>query len=128
MPINKKGNVVQSRVFRVKRTNTTAFQAANLPSQSIIVGFRTFGAASNAGTTAVLSLGSTSSVNDLVTVDVKAGDGYVGAASMTFASKAVDTSLAFTQQSTGIPVFAQYSETGVASSAGGDWIVVIEFI
>jgi len=123
----KKGNVLQTRVFRVKRTDTTAFQATQLPSQSVIVGFRTFGSASDSATSATLSLGTTSSVNDLVTFDVKAGAGFLGSKDATFASTVTDTSKTFQQQSAGVPIFAKYGEVG-ASTVGGDWIVVVEFI
>lgn len=124
----KKGNVVQTRVFRVKRTDTTASQVTQLPSQSVIIGCRTFGTASNAATTGVINLGTTTTSTEIGVFDVKTTSGLVYHNAAEFASAALDTSLAFAQQSTGVPVFAKYSETGTASTAGGDWLVVIEFI
>jgi hypothetical protein len=124
----KKGNVVQTRVFRVKRTDTTASQATQLPSQSVIIGCRTFGTASDAATTGKINLGTTTTSTEIGVLDVKTGSGLVYHNLAEFASVALDTSLLGLQQSTGIPVFVKYSETGTASTTGGDWLVILEFI
>lgn len=124
----KKGNVIQSRVFRIARTNTTAFQATNLPAQAVIIGCRTMGTASNAATTGVINLGTTSTSTEIGVLNVKTGSGLVYHELAEFASVALDTSLLGKQQDKGIPIFAKYSETGTASSAGGDWLVILEFI
>ena len=128
MPVFKKGNVVQTRIFRVKRSDTTAFQATQLPSQSIIIGIDTFGTASDAATTGKINIGITTTSTEIGVLDVKTTSGFVVHAGAEFASAALDTSLAFQQQSTGYPIFAKYSETGTASSTGGDWLVIIRFI
>jgi hypothetical protein len=124
----KRGNVVQSRVFRVKRTDTTAFQATQLPSQSIIIGIDTFGTASDATTTGKINIGNTTTSTEIAVLDVKTTSGLVQHAAAEFASAALDTSLCFQQISSGMPIFAKYSETGTASNNGGDWLVIIYFI
>jgi len=124
----KRGNVLQTRVFRVKRTDTTAFQATQLPSQSVIIGCRTFGTASDAATTGKINLGTTAASTEIGVLDVKATSGLVYHNAAEFASVALDTSLLGQQQSTGISVFTKYSETGTASTTGGDWLVILEFI
>jgi len=128
MPVAKRGNIIQTRTFRVSRSNTTAFQVTQLPSQSIIIGCRTFGSLSDAATTAKINLGTTTTATEIGVFDVKTTAGLVIHNAAEFASTVLDTSLAFNQQSTGIPVFAKYSETGTASTTGGDWQVVLEFI
>lgn len=114
------------KVVKIVRTDTTAFVGAWLPRDAVITGMYVIGqVASNAGTTATIDVGTTSSANELLaSYDVKTaatGEGYnpAGAA-------AVGT--AFMEKLTGdTPIYAKYTETGTASSAGGPWYVKIEY-
>jgi hypothetical protein len=126
----KKGNLVNSRVFRIKRSNTAPFQIDTLPAHSLIIGIRTFGALSNAATTATIKIGTTlPNCNEIAVLDVKTTAGLVYHQGAEFVSTALDTSLAFKELTTpGVSLFAKYAETGSASTLGGDWLVVIEFI
>lgn len=114
------------KVVKILRTDTTAFVGAWLPKDAVITGMYVVGqVASNAGTTATISLGTTATSNELLaSYDVRTaatGEGYnpAGAA-------AVGT--AFMEKLTAdTPVYAVYAETGTASSAGGPWFVKIEY-
>jgi len=115
-----------TKFFSVARTDTTAALQAKLPKGSLITGMYVIGAAaSDAQTTAVISVGTTVTANELMaSYDVKTaatGEGYniAGAAAVgsAFASKlTVDT-----------PVYAVYAETGTASTTGGPWVVKLEY-
>lgn len=116
----------QFKVIKVVRTDTTAFVGAWLPKDSMLVGAYVIGgAASDAGTTAVVGCGSTSSANEFVaSYDVKTaatGEGYsaVGGA-------AVGTAF-LTKLTADTPVYAKYTESGTASSAGGPWYIKLEY-
>lgn len=114
------------KVVRIVRTDTTAFVGAWLPKDAVITGMYVVGqAASNAVTTATIDVGTTVTANELLaSYDVKTaatGEGYnpAGAA-------AVGT--AFMEKLTAdTPIFAKYTESGGASTAGGPWYVKIEY-
>jgi hypothetical protein len=114
------------KFIKIVRTDTTAFVGAKLPKDAVITGLYVIGhAASDAATTAVVSIGSTSSANEyLASFDVKTaatGEGYnpAGAA-------AVGTAMC--AKLTGdVDVYAKYAETGTASTTGGPWFVKIEY-
>jgi hypothetical protein len=114
------------KVIKIVRTDTTAFVAAWLPKDAVITGIYVIGsAASDAGTSAVVGIGSTSSANEyLASFDVKTaatGEGYnpAGAAAVGSAMMSKLTS--------STPVYAKYTEVGTASSAGGPWYVKLEY-
>lgn len=117
---------VLSKFISIARTDTTASIKAYLPKNSVLVGFYVIGSAvSNAGTSAVIDVGNTATSNEWVaSYDVKTaatGEGYspVGAAAV---GSAMGTPLTSDN-----PVYAKYTESGTASSAGGPWIVKIEY-
>ena len=117
----------QEKFVKVVRTDTTAFVGAWLPKDAVITGMYVIGhAASNAGTTAVLDIGTTATSNELIaSYDVKTaatGEGYnpAGAA-------AVGTAMA-TKLTADTPVYAKYTESGAASSSGGPWFVKLEYV
>lgn len=121
-----KAREVLSKFISIARTDTTASIMAYLPKDALVVGMWVIGAAaSDAATTAVVSVGTTSTSNELVaSFDVKTaatGEGFsgVGAAAVgsAMASKlTVDT-----------PIYAKYAETGTASTTGGPWVVRIDY-
>src|SRR5574343_388768 len=100
------------KVVKIVRTDTTAFVGAYLPRDAIITGMYVVGhAASDAGTTA--------------TYDVKTaatGEGYSPAG-----AAAVGTAF-MTKLTADTPVYAKYTESGTASTAGGPWFVKIEYV
>ncbi len=117
---------VQSKFFTIARTDTTAAIRAYLPKDSFIVGAYVIGAAaSDAATSAVIGVGSTSSANEFVaSYDVKTaatGEGYnpVGGAAV---GSAFGTRL-----TADTPIYVKYTESGTASTTGGDWIVKLEY-
>jgi hypothetical protein len=105
--------VVKTR--NVARTMTSSTAVATLPKGSRILGFVLSGTASNAGTTATLSVGSTSAnaneyVNAANVLAAGVGNGVQllnGVASGVGAVLSVDTT-----------IYVKYAETGGASSAG----------
>lgn len=115
----------QEKVIPITRTDTTAAVMAWLPKNAVISGMYVIGAvASDATTSASVSIGSTSSANEfLAAFDVKTaatGEGYspagaaaVGSAMMT--PLTVDT-----------PVYGKYTFSG-ANTAGGPWYVKLEY-
>lgn len=115
------------KFIKIVRTDTTAFVAAQLQKDAIITGMYVIGhAASDAATTAVISVGTTATSNELLdSYDVKTaatGEGYnpAGAA-------AVGTAFC-TKLTADTPIYAKYAETGTASAAGGPWFVKIEYV
>lgn len=134
-PLGSNGPTVQTppakehitKTFQVARTDTTASVKAVLPASSSIIDIRIFGPASNAGTTATLGLGTTSAANQILSAqDVKTAGGLIRPTTAV--------------QSTGflafepvpwvgdVQIWAQYAESGAASSAGGPWIVQVDYI
>jgi len=117
----------QEKFIKITRTDTTAFVGAWLPKDAVITGQYVIGhAASDAGTSAVVGIGSTSSANEfLASYDVKTattGEGYSPAG-----AAAVGTAMA-TKLTADTPVYAKYTETGTASTAGGPWFVKVEYV
>ena len=115
------------KVFKVVRTDTTAFVAGVIPKDAIITGMYVIGhAASDAATSASVNLGTSSTATELIAAfDVKTaatGEGYspVGAA-------AVGTAM-MTKLTADTPVYAKYIEAGTASTTGGPWFIKVEYI
>jgi len=114
------------KVVKIVRTDTTAFVGAWLPKDAVITGMYVVGqAASNAGTTATIDVGTTATANELLaSYDVKTaatGEGYNPAGAAAVGSAFMEKLTADT------PVYAKYTESGTASSAGGPWFVKIEY-
>ena len=114
------------KTIKIVRTDTTSFLAGWLPKDAVITGMYVIGqAASNAGTSASVSVGNTATANEFLNAfDVKTaatGEGYSPAG-----AAAVGT--AFMEKLTSdVPVYAIYAESGTASSSGGPWYVKIEY-
>jgi hypothetical protein len=110
------------KTVSVTRSMTTATEVAKLPRGSRIVGLILNGTASDAGTTATLSIGSTSSSDEYVdaanVLSAGVGDGSQHLSGVAGALGAVITSDS--------SVYAKYAETGTASSAGS-WDLSILF-
>ena len=115
-----KSMLIKARTL--SRTMTTGTQVATLPKGARILGFMLNGVASNAGTTATVSIGSTSAANQFVNgADVKTAAAGVGPTLLAGVSGAIGAAL-----TVDTPIFFKYAETGVASSAGS-WTVAIMY-
>lgn len=115
------------KAFQVARTDTTAAIKAVLPADATITDIRIFGAASNAATTATLSVGYTSTATEFVNgQDVKTAGGAIRPTTAYNSTNLPNLEYAL---GTGdIQVYAKYTETGTASTAGGPYIVFIEYV
>lgn len=123
-PITPASKEVQVKAFQVSRTDTTAALKMMLPADASILDFTISGVASDAATTAVVSIGSTSTSTEYVaSADVKGGGTFI---------RPTVTGTAVVQTETlplgsDLPVYAKYAETGTASTVGGPWKVVVYF-
>lgn len=115
---------IMSKIVQVARTDTTAFEAFILPKGSVYAGAYVIGTTnSNAATTAGIALGTNPGTsNEFVNAfNLKTrGNGYYpveGAAGTALGTQLANDTL----------VKAAYSETGTASTAGGPWLVKVEY-
>lgn len=114
------------KAFQVSRTDTTASVKAVLPGDATILDIRIAGVASNAATTATVSIGSTSTSTEYVNAqDVKTAGGMIRPTT-TFSTNLPN--LESTSPAADLPIYAKYAETGAASSAGGPYTVIIEYV
>ena len=113
-----------SKVVQVTRSDTIAFDAFVLPKGSVIAGAYVLGpVVSNAVTTAIIDVGTNPGTADELVdnFDVKTnGKGYFNVAG------AGGTSMG-TQLTADTLYKARYNETGGASTAGGPWLVKVEY-
>ena len=119
LSVMRGGKVIQAKRRLVDRTMTTATQVATLPRGAVILGFVLSGVASDAGTTATLSIGSTSaSANEFVNaVSVLAAGVGNGVQLLNGVAGAVGAGLGI-PDTTVTQVFVKYAETGTASTVG----------
>lgn len=120
----KIGNVIQSKVGTVARTDTSAKTLFVLPADAMIIGVRMFGTASDAGTSATVTLQNkpfdTGTAATFATADAKTTTGSVAAGSL--------SGIAYSRVGIAQHITAAYAETGDASTAGGSWTVVVEYL
>lgn len=107
------------KTVTVDRTMTTATEIAKLPRGTRVLGFIINGVASNAGTTATLSIGDSVASNEFVS-GASVATGYTNFVS---AVKSTDMGTVLADD---ISVYAKYAETGTPSTAGS-WQVSILF-
>lgn len=123
IPVSKD---VQVKAFQVSRTDTTAALKAVLPADASIINVYMTGAASNAGTTATVSIGTTSTATEIINAqDVKTAGGMIRP---TTAYSTNFPNVEGYPLGQDIQIWAKYAETGGASSAGGPYTVVIEYV
>lgn len=126
LSVMRGGRSLQTKRRAVTTAMTTATQVATLPRGSVILGFVLSGTASNAGTTATLSIGSTAAnANEYVNAaNVLAAGVGNGVNLLNGVAGAVGGSTAIPSQSD-MPIYVKYAETGTASNAGGWklWII-----
>lgn len=115
---------ILEKTVQIKRTDTTAFDAFVLPKNAVIAGAYVMGnTASDAGTAATVSVGSNpGTTNECVAAfSVKTnGAGYYAAGAQ------AGTSMG-TQLTADTLIKAAYVESGTASTAGGPWLVKVEY-
>lgn len=131
-PVRKSRLVVP---FQVLRTNTTATKVAVLPADATIVGFTWFiQTASNAGTTAGVTLtgqgvGPTGQTFAFGTQSVLAGGTYLMNSTVNILTGTFNLERAPAVQTSGdIIIYATYAETGTASSTGGPFYCIIDYV
>ena len=114
---------VMSKFGTVARTDTAAKNLFTLPINAQVVDATIYvGTASNAGTTATVSVGKTGTTTFFVNAqDVKGASGKQRPSALTNAFSQLSASAA--TQVVGI-----YAETGAASSTGGPFTVQVDFI
>lgn len=114
------GKDLQVKSRLVTRTMTSATVLASLPKGSRVLGYVLSGTASDAGTTATLSFGTSTSANEHVSaVSVKSALNGVNLLAGVTGALNPGVLTAVTN-----PIYALYAETGTASTAGS-WIVHI---
>lgn len=120
----KIGNVTQCKVGTVARTDTSAKYLFMLPADAMIVGIRMFGTASDAGTSATVTLKNapidTGTAASFATADAKTTTGAVTTGSL--------SGIAFNRVGVAQRITAEYAEVGDASTAGGSWTIVVEYL
>jgi hypothetical protein len=116
---------VQVKVFAVSRTDTAATVKCVLPGDATILDMRIFSpTASDAATTAVVSVGIPgANTTYLNTVDVKAAAGMIRPTSKLAAMVNLENPPA-----ADIQLNAIYAETGTASTTGGPFYVIVEYV
>ena len=121
----KVGNVLQVKVGTVARTDTSAKQIFTLPPNVMITGISAFGVNSDAATSATLTFKSrpidgSSAAASFGTINAKATAAKGTAATL--------TGIAFARQSSHQVITVEYAEAGTASTVGGDWTVLVEYL
>lgn len=117
----------------VTRTDTVAKQLFTLPKNARVLFFSVYGfAASNAGTTATLSLGKQGGTGAeyLSAYDVKTAASGNG---LTFPNAQLligynTTPADLAKLSTDVTITGTYAETGAASNAGGPWTIEVFYV
>lgn len=124
--LTPKARSLLTKMGTIARTDTTATVLFGLPKDALIAGIYVIGdAASDAGTSATIGIGSSTSANEyMASYDVKTaatGEGYNPAG-----GAAVGTAMV-NKLSADVSVYGKYAETGTASTAGGPWVVKVEY-
>lgn len=126
-PITPTLKDVQQRAFRIARTDTTASVKAELPADVTITDIKIIGVASDAATTATLSIGTSATATEYINgQDVKTAGGMIRPTT-TFSAVNLPN-LENVPLGTDIQIYAKYAETGTPSTTGGPWTVIVEFV
>jgi hypothetical protein len=111
---------VVTKVRAWTRSQTTATVVATLPKGARLLGFSLGGVASDAATTATLSIGSTSTATEYVNAyDVKTAANAKGESVLPLQSGIYGSVL-----TADTPVYFKYAETGTASTVGGGFVSI----
>lgn len=126
-PITPPGKDLYIKAFQVSRTDTVASVKAMLPAAATVIDIWIIGAASNAGTTANVSVGTSATATEWINAqDVKTAGGLIRPTSTVSATNLPNVEP--TPWGADISIYAKYAETGTASSAGGPYTVVVMFV
>lgn len=130
-PLTPTGKYMETKILRVSRTNLSGNPGQVLfPADSSIVGVKIFGStSSDAGTTATVSLtlsGVFAGTLSTGTVDVKANGTVTAGVQMTNLPNFEDVPAASTTGD--LTLSAVYAETGTASTTGGPWFFLVEYV
>lgn len=118
--VQRGGKSVQAKARLAARTMTTGTQVATIPKGSRLLGFLLNGVASDAATTATISIGSTVTATEFVSgADVKTAAAGRGPTLLPGVSGAIGAAL-----TVDTPIFFKYAETGTASTVGS-WTIAI---
>lgn len=122
-----RGRQILAFTGSVATTDTTAKDLFQLKAGDIPLRLSIFGTtASNAGTSARISIGSTSNVAFFAAaIDVKGSTLTSGGLGQSVPSSAANLMIPLSFDTT---VQATYAEAGTASTAGGPWVVVMEVL
>ena len=124
LPVSKD---VVIKAFQISRTDTTAVMKAQLPADATIVDIQIYGVASDAGTTATVSVGTNSTATQWINgLDVKTAGGKIAIGSA-WQSANLPNFIGL-PLGTDIQVWAKYAETGTASTTGGAYTVVLFYV
>jgi hypothetical protein len=117
---------VMVKAFQVLRTDTTASLKMVLPADASILEFSIIGVASNAATSATVSVGSTVAATEFINgQDVKTAGGLI---KPTATVGTVIPQLENIPLGQDIQIFAKYAETGTPSTLGGPYTVLVYFV
>lgn len=123
-PISPPPKDVQVKVFQVLRTDTTATVKMMLPGDATIIDILIIGVASDAATTATLSVGTSVTSTELINAqDVKTAGGMIRPLATLSAVNLPN--LENTPITKDILIYAKYAETGTASTVGGPYYVFV---
>jgi hypothetical protein len=113
--------VAVRKVASITRTMTTDTNLFTLPANAVPIGVHLVSnTESNAGTTAVVDVGVTGTDTEYLSgIDVKGQSGQIACPGATNLGVSVGTS--------SVQVVGKYAETGTASTAGGPFIVILDY-
>ena len=127
-------NIKQVKLATVTRSNTTIKAVGTLPASAQIVGVSVFGkTASDAATTATVKLSSRVSDGSAAAQDLTAAIDVKGANGLQILSGASNLAVAnvlYLPNASSKPqhLLVTYAETGGASTTGGPWYFIIDYI
>lgn len=129
-PITPVSKDVVAKVFSAARTDTASTVKAVLPADASIIGIRMFGSTnSDAGTTATVTVtvsGVFAGTISTGTVDVKANGATTATVQMSALPNFENVPAATNTGDLSIAV--TYAETGTASTTGGPWYFIVEYV
>ena len=126
-PITPPGKDVYVKAFLVSRTDTVASVKAMLPAAATVIDIWIVGVASDAVTTANISIGTSATATEWVSAqDVKTAGGLIRPTASVSAANLPN--MEPTPWVGDISVYAKYAETGTASTVGGPYTVFIMFV
>lgn len=125
-PLIPAAKCIEVKAFTLARTETSSTLKAVLPADASIVNVCFYGGtASNAGTSATITVTAANNGGTVSsgTYDAKTNGAVTGTITMSGLPNVQPVPL-----NGDIRISAQYAETGIASSAGGPWNLLVEYV